>query len=894
MIAILSSLPLLLVLLAPQEPVGVGARQLRSVVALDGAWEARHDPEGRGIAEGWALPVSSDGWSSVRVPCVLESHEPFAGKDGVFWMRRQFTVDRTPTDRERVRLLLDRVVESCRVWLNGVEIGSHRGGDVAFRLDTGAALLPGTNTVAVRIEDAPHPGAHGGFRVAGIAGGAAVEWVDALTVEDLLVVPVAGGDTPGRVEVRARCASTLPVAQEASLDVEILMPPASGALVSARLDFTIEAGGTAEPRVLLTIPEAKTWAPGSPNLYLAAATLLTTGVPRDERVSVLGLRSVSIRGPKFELNGSTMPVRCAVDGGYEFATFLVPGPLVPSRKKLELLAASGFNGVSVPGRLPPLDLVEAANNLGMLLFLQPSPGPDLAERIRRYRSSPSVVWWGIADGTDDDLRLVRDLDPDAIVSRDAVREGRSSYYLPGAATAVDYLRPDFHLDAPLGESANTRLRELGDRDEFAFVTASAGFAFVAPDKAIASLGGEPWREETRLLAPRAARWKTAFAEGPLREYFADPDALIESSETLHAIATQRLIEGLRANPRVGALAIRWLADDPLRPGRGLLDFVGRPKKAGTTTKLANYPRRAIAIPHRRSGEVGPRGSVDVDVGSAADSGNPIRVEWCEIGQPDGVNGVTKTVGSERAPWLVSASVGFQKGEGIYVFHPFWEELEAPDVEAVPLLGIALAQRLWERDHRPLVRPQPHVAVVGDLGNLWDDENAFLDVADALEVARAGGVTILLSALAPGEPLGELGCLPPLRIVETAGALHASSAHPAFASVAGKGLFFDSMSELVPRHAIAIPEGAEALAIAIDDHAAVLGADLLRLPLGAGSVYLGTLPLARHYFDDVAARRIAANLVGAAGEAPSGFATPKPRSDREELRTRFRAARAKRD
>ncbi|MFL6060237.1 MAG: sugar-binding domain-containing protein, partial [Marmoricola sp.] len=61
---------------------------------------------------------------------------------------------------ERVLLHFGAVDQSCTVWVNGTEVGRHTGGYLPFSLEVTDALVPGTQTVEVRVRDLSETGPH--------------------------------------------------------------------------------------------------------------------------------------------------------------------------------------------------------------------------------------------------------------------------------------------------------------------------------------------------------------------------------------------------------------------------------------------------------------------------------------------------------------------------------------------------------------------------------------------------------------------------------------------------------------------------------------------------------------------------------------------------------------
>ncbi len=134
---------------------------------LNGPWSFAHDPDDKGLDEGWhssreLLP------GQILVPFAFEAAasglgEPFPEDgtalqaltdptyQGVSWYHRVF--EKPAWDTERAFLVFGAVDWRATVWLNGVELGSHEGGWLPFSLDATQALQPGLNHLVLRVDD---------------------------------------------------------------------------------------------------------------------------------------------------------------------------------------------------------------------------------------------------------------------------------------------------------------------------------------------------------------------------------------------------------------------------------------------------------------------------------------------------------------------------------------------------------------------------------------------------------------------------------------------------------------------------------------------------------------------------------------------------------------------
>ena len=127
--------------------------------SLNGRWECAFTPfaasDPLDVADPLDAPAVFD--NVIVVPFSPETTLSGVGRatahDETLWYRRRFTVPVLSRPDERVLLHFGAVDQSCRVAVDGVEVGGHTGGYLPFTLDITAALAGGDDhelVVAVR------------------------------------------------------------------------------------------------------------------------------------------------------------------------------------------------------------------------------------------------------------------------------------------------------------------------------------------------------------------------------------------------------------------------------------------------------------------------------------------------------------------------------------------------------------------------------------------------------------------------------------------------------------------------------------------------------------------------------------------------------------------------
>jgi beta-galactosidase/beta-glucuronidase len=132
------------------QPLGVKPQS----VNLNGAWRFQVDPDRVGEKVGWFTADFDDTqWLPVTVPHTWSVMPEYSDYNGLGWYRLVFPVE-AALSGTHLRLQFDAVFYKARVWLNGVELGEHRGGYTPFTFDvTAVARVGEDNVLALEIDN---------------------------------------------------------------------------------------------------------------------------------------------------------------------------------------------------------------------------------------------------------------------------------------------------------------------------------------------------------------------------------------------------------------------------------------------------------------------------------------------------------------------------------------------------------------------------------------------------------------------------------------------------------------------------------------------------------------------------------------------------------------------
>ncbi|KAB8196752.1 glycoside hydrolase family 2 [Nonomuraea phyllanthi] len=362
--------------------------------SLNGEWDFRADTD-----PGWTRTIT--------VPFAWET--PASGIEAhwlpVAWYRRRITVPSAWAGR-RVVLHFGAVHHEATVWLNDVEVVSHRGGYTPFEADITDALRgDGSGEVVVRVSAPPDKReiAHGKQRSiprddfdgvcftpsSGIWQSVWLEARPATYVAALKLRPAEGLDA---IEVEARIAG----------------PSASALRLTLRgTDTTVEIPVTeGVARAVLPVADPRLWSPDDPHLYHVDARL-TSADGTDEVAAYTGLRRIEAIGEDLYLNGRRLFVRGVLDQGYWPRTGITAPDDAALRHDLELAARAGYNLVRKHLKLEDPRFVHHADVLGMLVWAEPAATgrfldesvaafeEQIAPMVERDGNSPAIVIWGL-------------------------------------------------------------------------------------------------------------------------------------------------------------------------------------------------------------------------------------------------------------------------------------------------------------------------------------------------------------------------------------------------------------------------------------------------------------------------------------------------------------------
>jgi hypothetical protein len=422
---------------------------------LNGLWDYAITPRTAPRPEKW------DG--QILVPFCVESALSGVGRrvspDEHLWYRRTFEV---PAGWAGKRVLLHFGAVDCEatVFVNGKEVGTHRGGSDPFTFDLTDHLRPGANEIVVRVWDPTDRGAQPrgkqvmnphGIWYTPVTGIWQTVWLEPVRPAHITRVVFTPDIDRNEVEVLV----------EASGPGRVIVttpPPNPGDPPGGPAALL----GTGEPGKAFRIPAGgrELWTPDRPTLHPVSVFLAEPGAERatptsDRAESYFALRKVSVgkddKGVlRLMLNNRPLFQLGPLDQGWWPDGLLTPPSDEAMRYDLEVLKRLGFNMLRKHIKVEPARLYHHCDKMGLLVwqdmpsgmaqgrkqFVQPNWKEDgeftpeekaqykteLKAMIDHLRFFPSIyAWvpfnegWGQHD-TNDVLKWVKDYDRSRLVN----------------------------------------------------------------------------------------------------------------------------------------------------------------------------------------------------------------------------------------------------------------------------------------------------------------------------------------------------------------------------------------------------------------------------------------------------------------------------------------------
>lgn len=329
-------------------------------------------------------------------------------ENSVGWYRKSFWWNKK--EEERVSIRFDGVYMNSTVYVNGTVIGEWKYGYSAFEFDITDALTEGENEIRVRvIHESPNSRWYSG---AGIYRNV---WLVTKAADHILSdgVYLSVKETENGFILTA---STEVYSRKAAVLQHTLIEPDTQKPV---LVSSCPVTGGEAMQVLtqeMEVASPKRWEIESPYFYQLKTELIVDGKSVQAESNPVGFRTIELHPDRgFFLNGTHVKLN-GVCEHHDLGCLGSAFNKTAMRRKITKLQKMGVNAIRTSHNMPAKELMELADEMGMLIvseafdmwesaktkydyarFFPEWYQKDVASWIRRDRNHPSVIMWSIGN-----------------------------------------------------------------------------------------------------------------------------------------------------------------------------------------------------------------------------------------------------------------------------------------------------------------------------------------------------------------------------------------------------------------------------------------------------------------------------------------------------------------
>jgi hypothetical protein len=349
---------------------------------LNGLWDFALAPRdaGRPAAFGRAILVP------FAVESALSGIKEPVGGDRRAWYRRSVEVPAAWAG-QRVLLHFGAVDWETTVWVNGQEVGTHRGGYDPFHFDITGALRAGPQEVVVAVWDPTDAGTQprgkqvndpNGIWYTAVTGIWQTVWMEPVPEASIASLALETDIDAGALGLRVDGRGLAPGDRVEAVVLD------GGAEIARR-------SGPADTALTVAVPNAKLWSPDAPFLYDLVVTLRRGDAVADTVRSYFGMRKIAVAKDaggvnRLFLNDAPLFQFGPLDQGW-WPDGLYTAPTDAAlAHDVEVTRAMGFNMARKHVKVEPARWYYHCDRLGLLVW-QDMPNGD----ARIHRDQPDIT-----------------------------------------------------------------------------------------------------------------------------------------------------------------------------------------------------------------------------------------------------------------------------------------------------------------------------------------------------------------------------------------------------------------------------------------------------------------------------------------------------------------------
>ena len=283
-----------------------------SRIDLNRDWQFRVDAQENGETQGWQKRLPA-GTESINVPHTwnLGKHDTYLGRA---WYFRTFEMPMQAPGLH-AELHFGATFYSSRVWVNGVEVGSHEGGFTAYSLDITSNLQP-TNYLAVEIDNrateqtipglamrqhVPHDAWYDWWDYGGMVRDV---WLTLSGPIEIQRQRIHSQIRPNSASVQDHVYLTSRLKHDQQVSVRLTAFEPDNRIAASQTSLLTMVPGDTEVDLSLQLDAPKLWGIDHPNVYRVSVEITDhDGSVLDMQSDTFGLRTIQIRDRHLLVNG---------------------------------------------------------------------------------------------------------------------------------------------------------------------------------------------------------------------------------------------------------------------------------------------------------------------------------------------------------------------------------------------------------------------------------------------------------------------------------------------------------------------------------------------------------------------------------------------------------------
>ncbi|MFI3314357.1 MAG: beta-galactosidase GalB [Rikenellaceae bacterium] len=361
------------------------------------------------------VAIAQDGQTAAMEHAGRTGGLPFVG---VGWYRYEFDAPEFG-DGKRATIVFDGAMSNAHVYVNGKEVGNWPFGYNSFHFDITDYLKKGEkNLLAVRLENAvessrwyPGAGLYRNVRFVVTQDAHIPVWGTQITTPTIT-------DEYAKVEIKTKL--EIPQGKDYNnYTIKTNIVDMDGKVVaSGESKLTKYNKDIFEQEIIIDNPQL--WSIENPNLYYAESKVYEGSEFKDEYTSRFGVRTIEIIPNKgFYLNGVRTQFQ-GVCNHHDLGPLGGIANMAGIRRQVRILKDMGVNAIRTSHNMPAPELVQACDEMGMMLMAESFDEwksaklqngyhkifdewaeKDLVNLIHQYRNAPSIVMWCIGNEVPD-------------------------------------------------------------------------------------------------------------------------------------------------------------------------------------------------------------------------------------------------------------------------------------------------------------------------------------------------------------------------------------------------------------------------------------------------------------------------------------------------------------